>query len=189
MGKVKQLTIGTKAPNFEVISVKGKAIKLSEYAQQYTLIAFLRYSGCPWCNMAVHRLAYETALLNKSQCKIIAFIPSSEENIIHNIYERHAKKPTFPIIADQKTIIYDIYGVVPSVTKTIAHIKHLPHWVKAVRKEGYKQGSIDGSLFLAPAMFLLDRETRIMRTDYNANLYDHDTFSSIYDAIAEYQLG
>lgn len=180
----KKLKIGDMAPRFWMRDVKGGIVNLDAHSPDYTLIAFLRYSGCPWCNLAIHRLTMEQNLLKQSKCQVVAFIQSSKENILKNIYDRHAKSPDFSVIADPECEVYKKYAVSPSLISAVKQIKHAQHWVHAVKEEGYGQKSIDGNLFLAPAMFLVDHNLRIIRADYNANLYDHETFTEVYESLS-----
>ena len=78
----KKLATGMRAPQFTAVDVFGKKVTLSSNKDRYTLVVFLRYAGCPWCNLALHRLAMEQQLLKESRCDIIAFIQSSKENMI-----------------------------------------------------------------------------------------------------------
>ena len=141
------LPVGTLAPNFKVKDVKGKSVELKSLHPKSVLIVFLRYSGCPWCNLALHRLTMEYPLLKKHNCEVIAFIQSTTENVQTNIIKRHDKKPPFPVIADIDRKIYDLYGVQNSVMAFARSMKEIPHWVHAVRKDGFKQKEIDGDFF------------------------------------------
>lgn len=180
---------GMSAPNFVVTDVFDKTISLEAMNKKYTLIVFLRYAGCPWCNLAVHRLAFEQELLRKHDCEVVAFIQSDKENIFKNIYERHERKPKFSIIPDQKMVIYEKYGVRPSISKTAKMLKQIPHWIHAVRKGGFPQANVDGSLLLAPAAFLISPYTQnIIHVEHSADLYDNNTFTRLYEAIARHDL-
>ncbi|MFZ1484252.1 MAG: redoxin domain-containing protein [Candidatus Saccharimonadales bacterium] len=184
------LSVGDQAPSFDLTDVMGNKVHLKDYSGSYLLLAFLRYSGCPWCNLAVHRLAVEQPLLKNSKCEVVVFIQSSTENIEKNILKRHKLPPKFPIIADPSRTIYQKYFVTPSVSKTLRHvITHIPACVTSAYGEGYKQTAIDGNSFIAPATFLLARDTqKIVRIDYNADLYDHQSFTDIYDSISDHQI-
>ncbi len=184
------LRVGDRAPDFSVTDVDGRKISPEDYKSKYLLVAFLRYSGCPWCNLAVHRLALEQPLLRDSKCEVLVFIQSNSENIEKNILKRHKVTPKFPIIADPEMKLYKKYFVNPSVSTTLKHaIQNVPAWVTAVYKEGYSQTKIDGNAFVAPATFLIARDTqKIVRIDYNADLYDHQSFTDIYDSISHHQI-
>lgn len=185
---MRKLKVGDSAPLFWERGVKGEIVNLDKHTHEYTLIAFLRYSGCPWCNLAVHRLTLERQMLQDNGCRVIAILPSKRESIQKNIYERHATQPDFPIVSDNERELFKKYAVAPSVVRTARQIKHVPHWVHAVNDEGFKQTSVDGNFFVAPAMFLIDQDLKIIKADYNANLYEHETFTKIYETIAVNQL-
>jgi peroxiredoxin Q/BCP len=180
----KRFSKGDKAPDFKVVSVHGDPVRLHGSKSNYTLVVFLRYAGCPWCNLAVHRLTLESKLLKQSNCDTIAFIQSTPENIEKNIYKRHNHKPTFPIIADQAMETYKLYGVQVGGAAGIKQYTKLPSWVHAVGKLGFRQGKVDGNLFLVPAYFLISGKTKqIVDVSYAADFYDHGTFTSIYESL------
>jgi peroxiredoxin Q/BCP len=181
----KRLIPGEKAPNFTATDVTGKKINLSAYKDTYVLLVFLRYAGCPFCNLAIHRLAVEHKQLLDNDCEIIAFIQSSKENIETNIYKRHALTPQFPIIADKEMEIYKKYVVTKtSIVSYAASITKIPYWVYAVKDHGFKQSKVDGKLFLVPAYFLVNGRTgTLVRTDYATSFYEHRTFTEIYQPL------
>lgn len=179
-----QLKEGNKAPDFSVKDVTGRTIKLSNYEGRVVLVVFLRYAGCPWCNLAIHRLTVEYPLLQKSGCEVIAFVQSDSEKIKKNIYERHAKKPPFPIIADADMSIYDKYRIQSSVAALAKSITKIPSWVHAVKDHGFKQTELDGKFFLVPASFLIDGSKRtILKAKYASSFYEHETFTDIYERL------
>ncbi len=179
-----RLLVGDRAPDFSVKDVNGHKVSLSDYRRCKVLVVFLRYAGCPWCNLAIHRLTLEYPLLKKSGCEVIAFVQSDSEHIIANIYERHAKKPLFPIIADSAMTVYDKYHVQTSKIAFAKSITHIPSWVHAVKQHGFKQTKIDGEFFLVPATFLIDgRKKKVLKAKYGTSFYEHETFTDIYEKL------
>ena len=130
---------GDAAPAFNVTDMSGHAVNLNSTAGKYLLLTFMRYSGCPYCNLALHRLALEYPRLQQHGCEVIAFVQSSKHDISSNIYDRHAVKPAFPIVADPAMHTYEEYGVSTSVTAALRDVKNLPYWVHAVREHGFTQ--------------------------------------------------
>ena len=178
------IKIGDTAPDFTVKDVMGKKVELKSYHPKSVLVVFLRYSGCPWCNLALHRLSMEYDLLVKNNCEVIAFIQSSAENVQENIYKRHAHRPAFPIIPDQERKIYKKYGVSNSIKAAAKSITRIPYWVHAVREQGFKQKKIDGDFFLVPAMFLVSGHSgKILLASYSKSFYDHQTFTDVYEKL------
>lgn len=177
----------TPSPDFMATDVYGKPVNLKKQRSKFVLVAFFRYAACPWCNLAIHRLTIEYPLLKESDCEVVAFIQSDKDSIKRNIYGRHDKTPPFPIIADPDMEVYKKFGVEKSFTGTAKHITKFPYWLKSVRKYGFKQTEVDGSLFLVPATFLVHLPSgNIAHADYNASYYEDETFSPIYEQLQFY---
>lgn len=187
---MKKLAIGNSSPQLNAVDLAGKTISFEKVTSPYVLLAFLRYSECPWCNLALHRLAMEKKLLHDSNCEIIAFIQSTPSDIKKSIIDKHAVTPDFTIIADPEMKIYHQFGINISLLSGLKHhLRHIPAWVESVRKERFTQKSINGDFFLAPAAILVSTaDNKVISADYNADFYEHESFSTIYETIAEHQL-
>ncbi len=133
----------------------GNTIRLSDYDGQKLLLCFFRYAGCPWCNLAIHRLTLDAPRLEALGLKVVAFIQSEPENVQRYILDRHQPKPPFTIIADPKREIYDLYGVHDSLRSASHSFIHIPAWLQATLGKGFTQGKVDGSASLVPAHFLV----------------------------------
>jgi peroxiredoxin len=178
------LSIGALAPNFTDNDVSGNHISLDAIESRYILLAFFRYSGCPWCNVAIHRLSLEYETLRQHGCEVVAFVQSEKQTIVENIYGRHVVKPAFSIIADHERRIYDLYGVKDSLSAAVRSVTKIPIWLHSISKQGYKQRTIDGNLFLVPASFLIDgRSRKILQASYGSNFYETEAFMDIYKSV------
>jgi peroxiredoxin len=179
------LKAGQKAPEFAAKDVYGHKVDLSVYDKPYVLVAFMRYAGCPYCNLAVHRLSVEYPLLQQNDCNVIVFVQSESSEIIKNIYDRHELKPPFPIIPDLAKYFYDIYGVQSSKRAFFqGQIAAVPYWLQSVGKHGFKPGKLEGDYFLVPAMFLVrTRDMQILNARYGSSYYDHAAFTPIYESL------
>lgn len=182
--KIVKLSAGQKAPNIITNDVMGKPINLRRMQSRYILLVFFRYSGCAWCNLAIHRLSLEYATLKENDCEVITFIQSEKKAITKNIYERHAHRPEFSIVADPHLQFYNLYGVTRSARAVLKSIKNVPHWLHSVKQYGFKQTSVDGNLFIVPASVLIDGRTGIvLKSRYGASFYDADAFLDIYSSV------
>jgi peroxiredoxin len=180
----KRLVVGQQAPHFTIEDVDGQPVSLESQKQPYVLMAFLRYAGCPWCNLAIHRLALESKMLAQNDCGVVVFVQSTKEKVHENIHERHALRPDFPIVADPTKKIYRQYGVNSSFHAVVRAINDIPAWVHAVKEHGFVQGKLDGDLFLAQALFLVSCKTnKIVQVLYGKSLYEHETFTPIYQSL------
>lgn len=174
------------APQFEAKDILGNTVSLADYrdSHKYVLLVFLRYAGCPWCNLAIYRLSLENSRLQSHKCQVIALVQSEAANIKRNVYDRHTPKPQFPIVPDQQMHIYSQYDVKPSLTGTLTLVKDVPYWLEAVFKRGYGNKTIDGSLFMVPAWFLVNTESgQIVREAKGASFYEHESFLPIYESL------
>ena len=159
-------------------------MNLSAFQKKYVLVAFMRYAGCPYCNLAIHRLSVEYPMLQQNGCDVVVFVQSTPDEIQKNIYGRHKLKPPFPIIPDLTKRFYDLYGVKSSKKAFLKQFPILPFWLESVGKHGFKQGKLNGDHFLVPAMFLVDAKTQtIVEAKYGTSFYDHETFTDIYQAL------
>jgi thioredoxin-dependent peroxiredoxin len=171
-------------PELAAKDVFGKEVDFGKIDDDYVLLVFLRYSGCPWCNLAIHRLTLENKELKANKCQVIAFVQSDTQNIISNIYDRHHPRPQFPIIPDPKMVFYNMYDVKPSVPGMSQALLKIPYWFRSVKELGYNQTKIDGNFFLVPAWFLVSNITgKIVKSQRGISLYDHEAFLDIYDSL------
>lgn len=179
-----QLQVGDRALMFNTVDALGNPVDLAAHSSNFVLLAFLRYAGCPWCNLTIHRLAVEYPLLQKSHCQVIAVVQSTAGNIQRHIYDRHTIRPQFPIIADHSRILYDQYGIRPSLMAAGRSITDIPHWLNSVFTHGFRQAEVDGSLLMVPAMFLIaPRTQKLLIAEYSKSFYEHTTFTKVYDAL------
>jgi peroxiredoxin len=182
--KPTHLNIGDSAPQFTAIDALGTSVDLKRFKDKYVLLVFLRYSGCPWCNLTIHRLSLEYTMLSQNGCEVLAFVQSSAENIQKHIYDRHKVKPLYSIVADPKRKYYDMYGVGTSVKAAVHSIIDIPYWIKSAYELGFHQPKIDGNLLIVPAMFLVGPDNQdIVKSEYGSSFYDHRTFTDIYEPL------
>jgi len=182
----RKLHAGDAAPNFSVTDINGQPFVLSERRDRPVLVAFLRYSGCPWCNLTLHRLILEFPLLQKENCDVVAFVRSSESDIQKHIFDRSGLKPPFPVIADPDKTIYKEYGIYRSITPALKAVRDIPAWAKTLNEHNFvKGGSVNGDYFTVPAAFLITPgpEPTIIRSLYDVSLYTHEAFRPVYEQL------
>ncbi len=173
-----------KAPHLITTDIFGNKVDLVKSKSRYTLLVFLRYSGCPWCNLAIHRLTQEYSRLKAESCEVVAIVQSDKEAIVENIYNRHDPKPQFPVIADHEMIHYKLFDVNASLPGTLSMISDLPYWLHSVKKLGFKQKKLDGNFFLVPEWFLINNsDGTIVKSEKGVSFYNDDSFTTIYESL------
>lgn len=183
MKPTRRLKVGDTVPDFWTRDINGNEVD-SRDIKNNTLFVFLRFAGCPFCNLAIYRLAHEHRLLKKSGCDVIAFVQSTGESIEENILQQQDEQPPFPIVADQPQDIYRLFGVTPNMAKAAKYTaKNATHWIDAVFKKKFKQTSFDGQAFMVPAYFLIDKHGVIQLVNYDASFYEDSIFTPIYEQL------
>ena len=181
MSPQRRLKIGDTIPDFWTRDIAGREVD-SRQLKKNTLVVFLRYAGCPFCNLAIYRLTHEYKLLKKEGCEVIAFVQSTEESIESNILQQQDMLPPFSIVPDQPQDIYRLFGVRPNAAKAAKFTaKNATHWIDAVFNKKFKQTSFDGQAFMVPAYFLVDKHGVIQLANYDASFYEDEIFTPIYE--------
>ena len=184
--KVQKLKDGDEAPYFSVVDINGEKVEINKDNGKKILLSFFRYSGCPWCNLAIYRLTEMAPDLEMQGVKVVCFVQSTQENIEKNVINRHDLKPPFNVVPDPDKIIYDLYGVEESALKYFTSLRKAPEWIYSSYKLHFKQPEVDGSATLVPAQFLIDSDGTIIKVHYGTDYADDMTYSEIKDAIASY---
>lgn len=168
---------GEEAPDFSVLDVYGKPVRLSDYKNQLVLICFLRYAGCPYCQLLLKKLALSFPRYEQIGLKIIAFSQSPKGSVIK--YMGRYDLP-FPIVADPEESIYKLYGVGSSFMGVVKGVIDVPKLLDTFMVEKMKQGTVDGDFFLMPGYFLIGPpETTIKRTHYATSFSDDDILKEV----------
>ncbi|MES2749296.1 MAG: redoxin domain-containing protein [Patescibacteria group bacterium] len=181
-----KLKDGDVAPYFSVVDINGGKVEINKDNGKKILLSFFRYSGCPWCNLAIYRLTEMAPELESQGVKVVCFVQSKQEDIVKNVINRHDVKPPFNLVPDPDKIIYGLYGVEESALKYFTSLRKLPEWIYSSYKLHYKQPEVDGSVTLVPAQFLIDSDGTIIKVHYGTDYADDMTYSEIKLAIASY---
>ena len=184
--EVQKLKNGDKAPFFSVEDINGEKVEISRDNGKKILLSFFRYSGCPWCNLAIYRLTQMAPDLETQGVTVICFVQSSRENILVNVINRHDPKPPFSVVPDPSKIIYGLYGVEENALKYFTSLRKAPEWIYSSYKLHFKQPEVDGSVTLVPAQFLIDSDGTIIKVHYGTDYADDMTYSEIKGAIASH---
>lgn len=178
---MKKLAFGDVAPTFTVRDTYEQKIVVSPGKQNSTLIAFLRFSACPFCNLAINRLVREYEALKSRGVDVIAFVESDNKHIQQHIIEAHDGHMPFPIIPRQHPNVYALYGVGPKFDVGMA-LSSVPLWAKKILKYGIKSIDVDGNVMQAQALFLVSPSGNVLLAKYATNIYDPAVFTEVYAA-------
>ena len=160
------------APDFTFDSPWKKSLSFYDFLKgEKTILMFLRYMGCPICQMKIAELKNDWDEFKKNKLNVLVVLQSDAKNVIGiNEIVKENDLP-FTIVLDPKEEIFQLYGVLPGpffryVTPTV--IK------KALKskKLGFKHGVNEGKEMQLPATFIVDKKKKIKYAYYGKNVSD-----------------
>ncbi|NOU68844.1 redoxin domain-containing protein [Paenibacillus sp. LMG 31461] len=168
-----QLQQGMFAPTFRTVDHSGNPISFDDYRGRKVLLTFMRYSACALCNLRVHHFIKRFPDWQRQGMDVIAFFESPEANIRAYVGTQNAP---FPLVADPKAELYDLYGVETSEEKvriTMADV-NTKMFAEAAAAAGFALTPEEGSNFnRIPADFLIDENGIIQLAHYSRMITDH----------------
>lgn len=161
--------VGDKAPDFRFESPWDKQRKFYEITgRRPAVLVFLRYIGCPVCQLAMADIKRDINLIEKKGALLFVVLQSSSSNITSV-----TKKEDWPftIISDPKGNIFKQYNVEPGGILKYLHPAGLIAVIRATIK-GYKHGKFEGRETQLPAVFIVAPDKKITYSYYGRNVSD-----------------
>ena len=165
------------APYFSITDVFGTSISLSQFKGKKVYLVFMRFAGCPVCNLRVHNLLKQAATFKQKKIEVVLIYESSVENML--IYLNDETYP-FTFVADPKNILYDAYGIEKSFGKLLLSLfKGMLAKVKKGEKLFKKKPELDGKVTRMEAEFLIDKNGKLIIAYYASFLGDNVAIEKI----------
>ena len=164
-----KLKVGDKAPDFQFRTPWEGENKFYEAAgNRPSVLVFLRYLGCPICQIDMANLKREINLIEQKGAVLFVIIQSSPETVASA-----TKKEDWPftIICDPKGDLFKLYHVEPGSILRYMHPAGLIMAIKATL-QGYKHGKFEGKETQLPAVFIVAPDKTIKFTHYGEHLSD-----------------
>ena len=168
-----RLAAGQLAPDFSVTDIHGRSVQLRDLRGKKVLLAFLRNTACPFCNLRVHELNRHYPALQANGLEIVVFFESTAETIRRSTF---LKEQMLTIVADPPKEVYRSYGVEASLWKmTLTHLSgQARQELKEAKALGFEPTLEKGTTAsLIPAEFLVDELGAISQAYYGDRMNDH----------------
>ncbi len=174
---MEKLKIGDQAPDFAVIDINGKTIRLADYRGSRVLLTFYRFVGCPFCSIHFSRMQKEAERFEHRGLKILSVFESESEYLKEYM---SSKGMPFVVIGDPHGLTYRQYAVEKSLKGVmVGMIKQLPKVIKIMFGSEYRYGKPGGELRRIPAEFIIDEQGYILDVYYGKNAGDAMPISQI----------
>lgn len=164
-----RLKVGDKAPNFQFDTPWKFSQDFYETIQhQHTVFVFLRYHGCPICQMEMANLKREIELFNQKEARVFVFLQSSTATLLPLLKEEDWP---FNIVCDPKGKIFQLYNVEPGGLLKYLHPAGLIAAIKATSR-GFIHKKFEGKETQLPAAFIIKSDKTIKYVYYGKNVSD-----------------
>lgn len=172
---MKKMTVNETMPNFTYATPFADGLTLGETLQQVsgkTALVFLRYYGCPICQLDLHEYAESYEKLSAAGGQLLIVLQSDPKALAEQI-----TPDTFPydIICDPEMKLYQMLAIDPAAS--MLKMMSLSAVKKVVRsgKQGFKHGAYEGNEQQLPAAFILDRDRKVTFAHYGKDVADVPT--------------
>jgi len=174
------INTGMTAPDFTFDSPWQESLKFYDFlGKSKVLLIFLRYMGCPLCQLKISEIIRDQDQFKKAGVEIIVALQSDPAVVRENTDKNNIP---ITILCDPEGKIFDLYGVyagsffryiTPGVVKKA---------LKA-RKQGFKHGANEGKELQLPAVFLVDGDKAVQYAYYGKNVGDVPDNSTLLKAL------
>ncbi|MBI9105606.1 MAG: GNAT family N-acetyltransferase [Spirochaetales bacterium] len=164
-----KLSEGKEAPDFNFDTPWTQNQRFHDYlADGKTILIFLRYMGCPICQMRISSLRNDWTRFKAKGVNVLLVLQSTPENITSVVSK--ADIP-FTIVCDPEEKIFGQYKVTGGNLFQYAAPSVLSKVMEA-KKAGIEHGPNEGNERQLPAVFLINEEKQIRHAYYGKNVGD-----------------
>lgn len=164
-----RIKVGDNAPNFVFETPWRSSQDFYETVNhQDTLFVFLRYHGCPVCQMEMANLKRDIELFNQKEARVFVFLQSSTATLIPLLKEGDWP---FDIVCDPKGTIFQLYAAEPGGILKYLHPAGLMAALKATSR-GFMHKKFEGKETQLPAAFVIKSDKTIKYVYYGKNISD-----------------
>jgi peroxiredoxin len=163
------LTIGNKAREFRFKTPWDDEVNFFDaVGNNPAVLIFLRYYGCPVCQMEMAKIKQEIDLVRKKGGCVFVALQSAPETIASLI-----KRDDFPftIICDPQGKVFQLYGVETGGIIKYLHPAGLIAAINAISR-GFRHGKFEGKETQLPAAFAMTADKIIKYGYYGENIGD-----------------
>jgi len=164
-----QIKVGDKAPDFGFQTPWSPREEFYEtMGNNPAILVFLRYQGCPVCQMEMAHLKREMGLFTPKGTQVFVFLQSSPETVASV-----AKETDWPffLVCDPQGAVFQQYAVESGGLLKYLHPAGLIAAVKAVR-QGFRHGKFEGKETQLPAAFAVNTQKVITYAYYGKHISD-----------------
>lgn len=167
-----RLEEGMILPNFVYDTVNEESIAIEDTLKKVkgrTALVFLRYYGCPICQLDIRDYAHHVPAAQEKDGQIILVLQSDRTKLQEKV---NREDLPIDIICDPKMELYHEFEIKAAKNKMgLADAKVVAKLMQA-KKEGIAHGDYEGEELQLPAVFVMDRNGKITYAHYGKSAGD-----------------
>ncbi len=164
-----KFSAGSTAPDFSFDTPWETSLQFyAVMGKTPTVLFFLRYVGCPICQMKISEIIHDWELFKKEKVQVLVVLQSPPESVKKQLY---GEEISFKIICDSGGKVFSLYGVKPGGILGYIAPPVIAQAVKATRK-GFKHGKKEGKEMQTPAVFVVGPDKTIRYAYYGKHVAD-----------------
>jgi peroxiredoxin len=178
----KRIAAGMIAPDFTFDTPFKKSQKLAGIVLKgRTVLMFLRYVGCPICQMKIAELKRDFNEFKRRRINLLVVLQSSPENIAGLVGKDDIP---FEIVCDPKGKLFDLYAVRPGTIFGYVTPTTIMAVIRSMTR-GFRHGKYEGNEMQLPAVFIIGTDKRVTYAYYGRNVADVPETKKLLEAIDE----
>lgn len=176
-----RITIGDVMEDFVVSTPYRERISLSDAMEgSAAVLYFLRYYGCTLCQLDMHTIASDHPRYKERGLKVLVVLQSAPETIREQLNENYEP---FMVICDEDQTLYKQLGIEPAKSKEELIGGDSADKVAQARTEGFTHGKYEGEELQLPAVFVLDKDRKVLLSHYGSNAADIPNVETVLDSV------
>lgn len=166
--------VGDVLPDAVVSTPFAEGLHLSQLTGgKPTLLLFLRYSGCPLCQLDMHQLAAHYGELEAVGGRALVVLQSDPAALAAQLGTEKALPYT--IVCDPEKKLYEQLAVWPAASQMELMGPGLMEKLAQVQAQGIEHGAYEGDELQLPAAFAVDGGLKVTYVHYGQGLGDTPT--------------
>jgi peroxiredoxin len=173
---------GDPAPSVVLLDPATGDVLLSQcWMHRPVVVVFLRYFGCPFCQMQVVALRDDQQRFADVGADIVLV---GQGDFTQEVAFREARHVPFPILLDPQRLAYRAYGLGRATTMQIFGPRVALPFVRAnLHPETMQRGLKGGSFRQLPGTFVVDTEGIVRLAHRNRTVADNPTNAVVLEAL------
>lgn len=162
---------GCQIPDFSVDTPFKRRVSLRELVSgKPAMLLFLRYYGCPLCQLDMHELAEHYDIITEAGGQAVVVLQSDPDRLAEQLGSPDALP--YPIVCDPEKIMYRRLAVLPAVSQMELMGPGLMEKITLAESRGIQHGEYEGDEMQLPAAFAVDADLKVTWVHYAQGLAD-----------------